>query len=152
MIAMFKGTTLSVELLVENLKERHGIRDAQLDCEIEKSDMVCLAQYFDNIGILACAMKLTDVEEEEAKSTINKQEAILKCLQFWKRPNPSQATYRALLHIVLSLNRGDIAGHICQYLGKSNSHYCSNNINMIFASLIANEEDLEEALMYTQQR
>lgn len=112
-------TTSSVEIL----KRRHGITDVQLDCLIENPDMACLARHFGNIGLLVSRMGLLEADETEVRSatSISHQEATLKCLKLWKRQNPLQATFRALLSIVLSLGDGGTAEHICQYLGKSNS-------------------------------
>ncbi len=42
------------------------------------------------------------------------QTAMMKCLKIWKQHNPYQATYRALLDIVLGLKKGDTAHQICQ--------------------------------------
>ncbi len=44
------------------------------------------------------------------------QTAMIKCLNIWKQHNLSQATYRALLDIVLGVGKGDTAHKICQQL------------------------------------
>lgn len=117
--------------IIENLKDRHRITDAQLNLVIEESDMACLAQHFGNNGILACMMRLSEAETTEVRSATCYREGTLKCLQFWKKKNPLQATYRALLSIVLSLEEGEIAEHICQYLSESSSqqYQCDFTIN-----------------------
>ncbi len=61
-------------------------------------------------------MGLTTAEEADVKESRGNQVAMMKCLQIWKERDPSQATYRALLDIVLRLGKGETADKICRQL------------------------------------
>ncbi len=45
-------------------------------------------------------------EQADVNQSRGTQVAMMKCLQIWKQYDPSQATYRALLDIVLRLGKG----------------------------------------------
>ncbi len=46
----------------------------------------------------------------------NTQAAMSLAMKLWKRRNPAAATYRALVEIVLSLRKVDVATKVCEFL------------------------------------
>ena len=78
-----------------------------------------MALYFDNVNIYSMAMGLFPAEQADVNTLYHRegaQTATIKCLQIWKEHNPSRATYRGLLDIVLGLGKGDTADHICRQM------------------------------------
>ncbi len=70
--------------------------------------------HFDNVVLYSSAMELTSAEEADTKES--RPCRWNSSLQIWKQRDPSRATYRALLDIVLRLGKGDTADQICQHL------------------------------------
>ena len=59
----------------------------------------------------------TDVSEVKAKTLLNRTQAGMKvALKYWRSNNPIKSTFRALLLILLSLLKGDVAIQVCKYL------------------------------------
>ena len=105
-------------LTVEKLTEMYGMTSDQLDCEIEEEDMIILAGYFDNIEFYLDKLRLTAAEQADVKFkkvTEGSQIAMNYCLSLWKRHNPSTATLKKLLEILLSLRKEEIASKVCNY-------------------------------------
>ncbi len=94
----------------------------QLDSIITEIDVPELAACFDNTDDYLEKLELspgqqTDVNEVKAKTTLNRTQAGMKlALKYWMNKYSLQATFRALLLIILSLYRGDIAIEVCKYL------------------------------------
>ena len=104
---------------LQELLEQYKLTDEQLDSEIKKCDTPVIAHYFDNVVLYSSAMELTSAQEadmKELRHVKGTQTAMMTCLQIWKQHDSSQATYRALLDIVLRLGKGDTADQICQHL------------------------------------
>ena len=101
-----------------------------LETEIAESDLPLLAEYFDNVRSCADVMKLNRAEicdvirEMSSKGT---HDAMRLCLQLWRRRNPSTATFKALLQIVMTLKRRDIADDIVDYFLSKHRYTCLNN-------------------------
>ena len=98
---------------------QYHLTDEQLNSEIEDSDTPKLALHFDDVIIYLDAMQLVPTEQADVnrlRYSEGTQTAMIKCLQFWKDRDPSRATYRALLDIVLILEKEDTADKICQQL------------------------------------
>ncbi len=110
---------------LQGLINHYNLIDEQLNSEIKKADTPFIAQYFDNVELYSSAMGLTTAEEADVKESRGNQVAMMKCLQIWKERDPSQATYRALLDIVLRLGKGDTADKICQQLTQRKYMYMS---------------------------
>ena len=82
----------------------------------------------------------TDVNEEKAKALINRTEAGIKlALKYWLNKKQLQATFRALLLILLSLLKGDVAVQVCKYLSNKcesklmccmHVHECQSVVNI----------------------
>ena len=93
---------------------------AQLHKEIEDSDLISLAQLFDNPSLCIDQFGLTRAEQADIKKLAGDvQEAMCKCLGLWRQINPLEATFGKLITIVLSRRRGDIALEICKYISSS---------------------------------
>ena len=59
----------------------------------------------------------TDVTEAKSKVSSNDTQTGMKiALKYWRSRNPVEATFRALLLILLSLLKGDIALKVCKYM------------------------------------
>ncbi|XP_064389447.1 uncharacterized protein LOC135337439 [Halichondria panicea] len=101
---------------LQGLINHYNLIDEQLNSEIKKADTPFIAEYFDNAELYSSAMGLTTAEEADVKESRGNQVAMMKCLQIWKERYPSQATYRALLDIVLRLGKGETADKICRQL------------------------------------
>ena len=108
---------------VEKLVEMYNLSNDQLNCEIKEEDIITLAGYFDNVEYYLSALGLITAEQTDIKFkkvTEGTQIAMNECLTLWKRHNPSAATLRALLEILLRLKKVEIASKVCQY-------YCSKH-------------------------
>ncbi len=83
--------------------------------EIQQKDVPYLAA---NVGFYVDAMELTPGEQSDVrlKKTESNHVAMIECLKIWKRKNLSQATFRALLEMLVKLKKGEIADEVCQYL------------------------------------
>ena len=94
-----------------------SLMEDQIDCEIEETDIIILADYFDNVENYLSIMGLSRAEQVDVtgKKTSSNQVAMAKCLSLWRRHNPSTATLRALLEILLSLRKEEIASKVCDY-------------------------------------
>ncbi len=113
---------------LQELMERYNLTNEQLNREIRNPNFSYLAIYFDDVEIYSNAMKLDPAEQADVKRLCHcegTQAAMLKCLKIWKQHNSSQATYRALLDIILRLGKGDTADKICQQLTQRKYMYIS---------------------------
>ncbi len=71
---------------------------------------------FYDVELYSTAMGLAIAEQADVNQSRGTQVAMMKCLQIWKQRDPSRATYRALLDIVLRLGKGNTADQLCQHL------------------------------------
>ncbi len=112
------------------LMKRHNVTDKQLNTEIKEADFPHLAEYFDGIELYICKMGLTPSEQGDVKlkGNHNIQAAMIMCLSYWRGHNPSKATYKSLLSILVSLDKGLIADHVCQYVAGKNGEYYTNEL------------------------
>ncbi|XP_064395980.1 uncharacterized protein LOC135343006 isoform X3 [Halichondria panicea] len=122
------GPSPSIPTLVNEkgilmLMKRHNVTDKQLNTEIKEADFPHLAEYFDGIELYICKMGLTPSEQGDVKlkGNHNIQAAMIMCLSYWRGHNPSKATYKSLLSILVSLDKGLIADHVCQYVAGKNA-------------------------------
>ncbi len=97
-----------------------GVTDEQLDQEIEQDDLAPVAMHFDAVELYLNPLKLTDNELADVMREIylskSNQVAMITCLSFWRNHEPTEATFRALIIILLDLGKEEIATKICQYL------------------------------------
>ena len=107
------------QVTLQKLIKRYNLTDEQLNSEIEDSDTPKLALCFDDVKLYSNAMGLLPAEQADVirlYHTEGTRAAMMKCFQVWKEHNPLQATYRALLDIVLGLGKEVTANQICQQL------------------------------------
>ena len=109
-------------LTLEYLKSKTKVSDAQLDTEIIEHDLQNLANCFDNVETYLDKLRLLPSQQTDVKDCVSRfstNAAMTKALKLWRQPNPFAATFRALLEIVLDLNRGDVAVRVCNYITNS---------------------------------
>ena len=96
------------------------MNDTQMQQEIQDSDLLVLAEKFDNPSLYIDQLGLTRAEQADVKKLAGSdiQEAMYKALGIWRRMNPLEATFGKLITIVLGRRRGDIALEICKYLNE----------------------------------
>ncbi len=125
---------------------KHGVTDEQLGREIEQDDLAPVAMHFDNVELYLNPLKLTDNEQADVRRETylsrSNQVAVINCLSIWRGHEPSEATFRALIRIVLDLRKEGIATKICQYLKdkvvKTVSTVCSDCVpsNIIYSAIV----------------
>ena len=96
----------------------YNISSDQLDLEIEENDVTYLAAHFDDVELYLNILGLTNSEQVDVRKMANlsgNQVAMAKCLLLWRRHNPSVATLRTLVDVLLKLKKEDIAVKICGY-------------------------------------
>ena len=111
-------------MTLEKLVEMYGISSDELDCEIPETEMILLAGYFDDVKYYLSALGLTLTEQTDVtKESYNDgtQLAMNHCLLLWRKHDPSSATLRTLLEILLILNKENIALNVCNYIVTSRS-------------------------------
>ena len=104
-------------MTVDELKSVYSITVGQLNCEIEDGDMIHLARYFDNVEYYLSVLGLSSSEQTDVRRKVSEgtQIAMNHCLLLWKQHNPSIATLRTLLDILLGLKKEEIATDVCSY-------------------------------------
>ena len=93
--------------------------DQLLDREIKDEEFHIIGRYFDMLSGLPERLHLTRAEYADVKDTVHRegtQSGVAHALKLWRRVDPSKATFRALLDIVISLRRGDISADIHKYI------------------------------------
>ena len=99
---------------------KHGVTDEQLDQEIEQDDLAPVAMHFDDVELYLNPLKLTDNEQSDVRRETylsrSNQVAVINCLLIWRGHEPSEATFGALIRILLDLGKEEMATKICQYL------------------------------------
>ena len=107
---------------IEELKAHTKVTDILLDSQLQEKDLFPLSALFDNIEIYFVHLGLTPSQRTDIKDLAfrrDTQTAMSEALRLWREPNPYTATYRALVTILLKLNKGDIAIQVCNYLIES---------------------------------
>ena len=113
-------------LSVEYIKENTHVTDEQLDTAVEEADLPELAACFDNTEDYVEKLQLSPGQQTDVRTHtfMNGTQAGMKAaLKYWRNRNPVEATFRALLLILLSLLKGDVAVRVCKYL----SHKCEQS-------------------------
>ncbi|XP_064391903.1 uncharacterized protein LOC135339643 isoform X3 [Halichondria panicea] len=101
---------------LQRLMDKHKLTTAQVNSEIQQKDIPLLAGYFDNVGFYIYLMELSPGEQSDVQLKKNESNhlAMIECLTIWKRRKPSQATFRALLEMLVKLKKEEIAAKVCQ--------------------------------------
>ncbi|XP_064397672.1 uncharacterized protein LOC135344400 isoform X3 [Halichondria panicea] len=107
-------------LTMETLKKETKFTDEQLDTRVEKTDLPQLSSYFDNIydGYLE-KLGLSSGQQTDVRSHAfvhGSQGGMLLALTYWLDRVVAEGTFRALLLILLSLGKEDVAIKVAQYL------------------------------------
>ena len=95
-----------------------NVSSDQLDLEIKESDVAYLAAHFDDVKLYVKVLGLTDSEQVDVRATAHlsgNQVAMAECLSLWRQHNPSIATLRTLVNILLELRKENVAVKICGY-------------------------------------
>ena len=98
--------------------EMYCVNSGQLDCEIEEKDTIILAEYFDGVEYYLSSFGLTPAKQTDVRNLgfrEGTQIAINHCLCLWRRHNPSTATVRTLLEVLLKLGKEEIASKVCRH-------------------------------------
>ncbi len=106
---------------LQELMDKYHINTVQLDREIPDNEIPFIAAYFDGVELYAKAMGLSAADQTTVKTILlqyDAQTAIMKCLSIWKQRCAFKATYRALLELLLRLNRTKVAAQVCQYFAQ----------------------------------
>ena len=104
---------------LQELMDRYRVNTVQLDREIPDNEVPVIAAYFDSLELYSQAMGLSAADQSTVKTSLvqyDAQSAMAKCLSIWKQKNSFKATFRALLELLLRLNRTEVAAQVCQYL------------------------------------
>ena len=114
----FAHTGAQGTIALKNLTDKNRMNSDQLDCEIKDKDLTYLAKHFDNIEHYLRVFELTPAQKANVRRMVNvhdDQIAMAECLSLWRQRDPSTATLRTLLEILLSLGKGEIASNVCKY-------------------------------------
>ncbi len=105
-----------VSAVLQGLMDKYQITTSQVDSEIQQKDIPYLALQFGDVNLYVEMMGLTPGGQTDVNGADTNQLAMIKCLKLWTRKNPAQATFRALLEMLVKLKKKEIAMKICQYL------------------------------------
>ena len=109
-------------LSIEDLREETKVTDEQLDTAVGEADLPELAACFDNTEDYVEKLQLSPGQQTDVlrtQTSLNSTQAGMKvALKYWRNRNPVEATFRALLLILLSLLKGGIAVQVCKYLSE----------------------------------
>ncbi len=89
-----------------------------LNNEIQTKEFVILAAHFDCLEIFMEPLGLVPAQQADVRicRLLNgTQVAIAECLSLWQRSNPSAATYRALVKLLLRMRKYDIASKVVKH-------------------------------------
>ena len=106
----------SVSTALQQLMDTCPLTTAQVNREVQQEDVSYLAPCFDNVELYVDAMKLTPGEQSDVQLKKSNHLAMIECLKIWRGKQRSQATFRALLEMLVKLRKGEIADLVCQYL------------------------------------
>ncbi len=107
---------------LQELMDKYHVDTIQLDQVIPGNELPVIATYFDSVKLYSAAMGLSAAEQHDVRTTFlqyDTQTAMVRCLRLWKQYRPSMATYRALMELLLKLNRTEVAAQVCQYLAQN---------------------------------
>ena len=100
---------------LEGLIDYYDIDSDQLDIELEEKDLMILAGYFDNVEFYLNNLGLSKSEQVDVRNAENNQLAVNKSLLLWREHNPSTATLRELVKILLNLRKEEVASSVCNF-------------------------------------
>lgn len=99
------------------------VGDFQLDTVITRSHLPLLAGCFDHYNQYVELLGLSAAEQADVTRTEflerSAQSGMREALRLWRQRNPSAATFRALLDIVHSLGKSQVAQNIIKFMDKN---------------------------------
>ena len=104
---------------IDFLKRETNVTDDQLDQRLEEADLPEVAACFDNPEYYVQILGLTPGQQTDVRTKAfvsGTHIGMMVALTYWRNKNPVKATFRALLLILLSLLKGDVAVRVCKYL------------------------------------
>ena len=108
------------EISIYDLKRENQLTDEQLDTEVKEDDLLELAACFDNTYEYVRKLGLNPGQQNDVVRTEMVQNStkagMTVALELWRKRNPMAAVFRALLNILLSLAKVDVAVRVCNYL------------------------------------
>ncbi len=107
---------------LQELMDKYHVDTVQLDREIPDNEVPVIAAYFDSVELYSQAMGLSAAEQTTVRTNHDAQTAMVRCLSIWKQHDPYKATYRALVELLLKLNRTAVAAQVCQFLAQNVSY------------------------------
>ena len=105
------------ELSINDLIRVGRVLDSQLDENIQEPDLYWLAAYFDNTEDYVEKLGLSPGQQTDVRKQTfvnGTQVGMDVALKYWRSRNPLGATFRALLLILLSLGKADVAIQVCK--------------------------------------
>ena len=105
-----------VSTVLQQIMNKCQLSTSQINREIQQKDIPFLAAKFNIVELYVDAMELSPGEQNDVSKKLNTQLAMIECLKIWKRRKLSQATFRALLEMLVELKKEEIANQVCQYL------------------------------------
>ena len=106
-------------LSMNTIKQELNITEEQLKTQVGEADLPELAACFDNTEDYVEKLELSPGQQTDVRTQtyVNGTQAGMKlALKLWRSKYSLFATFRAILVIVLSLHKGDIAMQVCKYL------------------------------------
>ena len=105
---------------IQDLKET-GVSGNQLDTEItdQTCDLLAVTCCLGNVETYLDMLELPACSQADIKKLAlhcDNETAMAKALKLWRQLNPSAATFRALLKVILNLKKEDVANAICRYI------------------------------------
>ncbi|XP_064383871.1 uncharacterized protein LOC135332887 [Halichondria panicea] len=142
---------------LQELMDKYHVDTVQLDQVIPGNELPVIATYFDSVKLYSAAMGLSAAEQHDVRTTFlqyDTQTAMVRCLRLWKQYRPSMATYRALMELLLKLNRTEVAAQVCQYLAQNVPPHESVKSNQQSEPQISTRTDLlgEDGLSDANQK
>ena len=110
---------------VQDLVQRCGIEEACLNAEVTPECFHDISRYLSKWKLLAPKLKLSSADIEDIEKDNRKaEEQRVSFLDKWKQKRSYEATYRALVESLLSIQRVEDARGVCHVLtGMSNGPF-----------------------------
>ena len=132
-------------LSVEYFKEKTSVTDEQLNTAVEEIDLPNIAQFFDGTDLYVRKLQLNPAEQNDVRAQVSRdgtQAGMIVALNYWRSRHPVEATFRALLLMLISLDKGEVAKQVCIYLSDKCEQYllllfnnCTNKLSNLPLSI-----------------
>ena len=98
--------------------EKHHIGSGEMDLIIEQQDIHHLAQFFDDVELYIDIFRVPPGEKVDLRkmASFGNRWMIEQSLLTWRAHNPSKATFKLLLCILMTLKKTEVAYQVCLYL------------------------------------